>query len=363
MVKSMLIRWCVLITGATLILIAAALGIGALTLGQVIAYTAEIGEAYADIYVHDIDHGVRHNLNNTPFLSDANSRWALDGLQLAYTTYYPGTADIILCFYQMTVHIHHCYFEVTDYRLTLGFTANSRALTALTRREDGAMELISAAIDSPFYVDKQTLPPELDPNSYAFLPYRRQFAFQMYFGEVVRYPLDAPSLESRQSIVAPSERVIAMAWSADETHLVYVGMMQDEQAATLYLVSAVPETGKMQTTPRVLLRNITGLLRPVMFSENNEYLIFRSNMDGDFDLYTIPTDGSGIMTQLTYNDCLDEAPEFSPDGSQIVYVSDCDNPYGYTDVWIMDADGSNQRPLTRGRGRHFTPRWRPQPGY
>ena len=41
------------------------------------------------------------------------------------------------------------------------------------------------------------------------------------------------------------------------------------------------------------------------------------------------------------------APAFSPDGQQIVYLSNRrdDNEAGPWRLWVMNADGSNQRPL------------------
>lgn len=49
-------------------------------------------------------------------------------------------------------------------------------------------------------------------------------------------------------------------------------------------------------------------------------------------------------------------PAFSPDGSQIAYTAQ-DIPGGAPQIWIMDADGSNARQVTRYGGAH--PTWTP----
>ncbi len=42
--------------------------------------------------------------------------------------------------------------------------------------------------------------------------------------------------------------------------------------------------------------------------------------------------------------------------TQVAFIS---NRTGYKEVWVMDADGANQRPLTAGRSISLTPRWSP----
>jgi len=79
------------------------------------------------------------------------------------------------------------------------------------------------------------------------------------------------------------------------------------------------------------------------------------------DLYTIPR-GGGQATRLTRGMALDLHPVFSPDGSQILFVSDRS---GNENIWMVDADGSDPRPVTTERGDfHFAdPEWSPDGDY
>ena len=55
-------------------------------------------------------------------------------------------------------------------------------------------------------------------------------------------------------------------------------------------------------------------------------------------------------------------PQISPDGSRVIYVrqsSDIMTDRNYTNLWIVDADGSNHRPLTTGNFSDASPRWSP----
>jgi Tol biopolymer transport system component len=52
----------------------------------------------------------------------------------------------------------------------------------------------------------------------------------------------------------------------------------------------------------------------------------------------------------------DGEPAFSPDGRRIVFVSD---RKGYPNIFVMNADGSQQRRLTRGSGFEASPSFSP----
>lgn len=68
-------------------------------------------------------------------------------------------------------------------------------------------------------------------------------------------------------------------------------------------------------------------------------------------------DGAGL-TNLTNDLAQDVEPQWSPDGSKIVFTSS--NRDGRTDnvrdVWVMNADGTGQTALTNSGG---IPQWRP----
>jgi Tol biopolymer transport system component len=78
------------------------------------------------------------------------------------------------------------------------------------------------------------------------------------------------------------------------------------------------------------------------------------------DLYTIPI-GGGTATRLTHGIAHDMQPRFSPDGQEIVFVSDLS---GDDNIWLMAADGSDARPLTKGvAAAYLSPEWTPDGEY
>ena len=78
------------------------------------------------------------------------------------------------------------------------------------------------------------------------------------------------------------------------------------------------------------------------------------------DIYTLPATG-GTATRITSGTPFDGQPRFSPDGKAIVFVSD---RTGSENLYLIDPDGRNLRPLTRGANQAFvSPDWTPDGQY
>lgn len=78
------------------------------------------------------------------------------------------------------------------------------------------------------------------------------------------------------------------------------------------------------------------------------------------DLYTIPIEG-GKATRLTSGMPWDAMPRWSPDGRQVAFVSDRD---GGDNLWLVNADGSGARRITREVDNALSsPAWTPDGQY
>ena len=110
-----------------------------------------------------------------------------------------------------------------------------------------------------------------------------------------------------------------------------------------------------------------------VLSPDGRRIVFTSLKDGDLDIYTMNVDGTGLK-QLTHQPGYDGGPWWSPDGKRIAYRA-----YHPTDsvelrdyhellaqrivrptkmeLWVMNADGSDQHQVTHLGGANFGPSW------
>lgn len=82
-------------------------------------------------------------------------------------------------------------------------------------------------------------------------------------------------------------------------------------------------------------------------SQTNGKIAFSRNVNGQINIWTMNADGSGAV-QLTNTAAFDTKPQWSPDGSKIAFERG-------GAVFVMNADGSDQRRVTPGEGNY--PAW------
>ncbi len=112
-----------------------------------------------------------------------------------------------------------------------------------------------------------------------------------------------------------------------------------------------------------------------VLSPDGTRIVFTSLKDGDLDIYTMNVDGSDVR-RLTNTPGYDGGAWWSPDGRRIVYranhPTDSTELRAYRDLlgqrlvrpsrvelFTMNADGSDQRQITRLGGANFGPSWSP----
>jgi Tol biopolymer transport system component len=99
---------------------------------------------------------------------------------------------------------------------------------------------------------------------------------------------------------------------------------------------------------------------------NGKIAFAHSAGDGGLQIYTINPDGTGL-TPLTSGPGSSFSPAWSPDGRKIAFTSVRDDPnldncystHCNYEIYVMDADGGNQTRLTSDPSRDRDPQWSP----
>ena len=130
--------------------------------------------------------------------------------------------------------------------------------------------------------------------------------------------------------------------------------------ATVAPTNTLPPVVEMTATPEntaVPVATLTG--------GGTGQIAFASSRTGIPQIYLVNLDLTGL-TPLTNMDEGACQPTWSPDGSQIVFISPClargeffDTTYNNSSLYIMNADGSGQKPLTSVPGSDYDPDWSP----
>jgi len=135
--------------------------------------------------------------------------------------------------------------------------------------------------------------------------------------------------------------------SPDGKQLVISDNSQGDHKSQIYIV---PLTGG---PPRPITKNSPSYWHG--WSPDGKMLAFVGERDGDFDIYTISTQG-GEERRLTTAKGLDDGPEYSPDGKHIYFNS---VRTGHMQIWRMNADGSEQAQITNGELNDWFPHLSP----
>ena len=93
----------------------------------------------------------------------------------------------------------------------------------------------------------------------------------------------------------------------------------------------------------------------ISWSPDGSRIAFSTDRDGNQEIYTMKADGSDVQ-RVTSDAAADANPVWSPDGMKFAFESDRS---GLLAIYTMDVDGSNVAQLTKGNYWDRYPDWRP----
>jgi len=123
--------------------------------------------------------------------------------------------------------------------------------------------------------------------------------------------------------------------------------LQNNQSQKLNIT--VPDDG-LYKRPHTL--NVTDYIQGTALSPKGERILIEARGD----IFSVPAE-KGVTRNLTHSsDAHDKLPRWSPDGSQVAFISD---KSGEEEVWIVAQDGmSAPQQITSGsHAQHYAPEW------
>ena len=191
------------------------------------------------------------------------------------------------------------------------------------------VDISSGKIDTVYSVKRHFEAPNWHPDNYLILN---------SFGKLYTFDLDTKemkNLDTGSAIANNNDHGI----SPDNKWLAISNVDRNDPSPKSYksAIYIVPIEGG---EPRRITSEVMSFWHG--WSPDGSTLVYTGERNGNFDIYTISTEG-GPETRLTETKGLDDGPEYSPDGKHIFFNS---FRTGHMQLWRMDADGSNPEQLT-----------------
>ncbi len=87
-------------------------------------------------------------------------------------------------------------------------------------------------------------------------------------------------------------------------------------------------------------------------------IAYQGYVDHNYEIFVVNTDGTGLR-RLTNNPGYDQAPQWSPDGTKILYMSDKGHDREHYDIFTIKPDGTAETRLTNDARHDQVPMWSP----
>jgi TolB protein len=144
--------------------------------------------------------------------------------------------------------------------------------------------------------------------------------------------------------------IVGAAWSPDGNTIAFA--MSTTQLFE-YEIFFIPADGSGQ--PQRLATGLLGITGSLDWSPDGRYLLVSAGPPGDKDIFNIDL-GTNTIARLTYGGN-NNSPSFSSDGEYIAYNSLRNG--GQADIYLIRADGSDERQLTTNPEPDWQPQWEP----
>lgn len=179
-------------------------------------------------------------------------------------------------------------------------------------------------------------------------------------------PSLSDSRSARDAVAGPSTGRIACVQNVDGAGREIVAFNTDGTGRTRLSFNTISEEIGADITPdgrvvafsyfsNIYVMNADGSdVRQLTFTSNNSrpaisrdgaHIAFTRAQSGNTDIYMIDADGSNFH-RVTTNQFIDTSPSFSPDGTRLLFHTNRNSQFGLPNLYVINTDGTNETRLT-----------------
>ncbi|HUR96887.1 MAG TPA: winged helix-turn-helix domain-containing protein [Pyrinomonadaceae bacterium] len=313
-----------------------------------IAYQKKVSTEDDEIFVYSLETRKSENVTNSPSF-DADPNFSPDGRQIAFASLRDGNAEIYLMnvdgsdVRRLTNHPSwdsHPVFSPDGTAIAFPSDRESEDSDVYVMRSDGQ----GAVRRLTFWKSNESVGPgswSPDGTKILFVSDRD--------GNDDIFMISAEVDPSQLVVMDVSGDLQFPSYSPDGRQIVYQSTFADKSGEL-----RVFDVDAGQS--RLLLKAESANFAPV-FSPDGTQIAFQNRIENNTEICLIKTDGSDLRN-LTNNPARDGTPDWSPDGTQIVFSSNRGGNYGKYDLFLMSANGGDQREIYSNKnGMSLSPAW------
>jgi len=312
--------------------------------GRKIVY--QYGPQNSDIFIYDLETGRSEKIVGDP-LFDGDPSFSPDGRRIAFVSGRDGNAEIYVQdidgsnLQRLTNNAGRDAFPVFSPDGTqIVFNREDENLDVHIMRSDGS--------------DDRRLT-DWPGNEEAYPGCWSRDGTQIYFssdrfGRDNIYRIDVEPYEPHETLSDPLDLHFPV-YSPDGNKVLFQAQAEDMTGEL-----RVVDLKSMRVSSILKTQTVDGYPK---FSPDGKSILFQDRLGDNSEICLISSDGSGGIKNLTNNPAKDAVPSWSPDGSRIAFTSNRDGSHDISQIYVMNADGSNQHRVYYNSALTTYPTWSP----